>query len=134
MSEDSALSIARAHLALIKSDPSVAAMVADRVFDFIPRQVPYPFIIYHITNSDEWDTTRENGEEHAIFIHVYDDYEGPKRARQIMRRLFELLHDQTTLTLIDHNLVNCRRVFYTMDREEQLYHGVSRYRAITEEL
>lgn len=134
MADDSALSLARAHLVLLRSDAQLATIVLDRIFDYIPRSIPYPFVIYHITNGDEWDTTCDNGEEHTVFIHAYDDYEGPKRARQVMRRVFELIHDKTNLPLVDHNLVNCRRVFHTMDREEQLYHGVSRYRAITEEL
>ena len=50
-----------------------------------------------------------------------------------MQRVYELLHDVTSYTMADHNLVNCRRVMRTMEREGQLYHGIGLFRAITEE-
>jgi hypothetical protein len=120
--------------AAFKADAQIHNDVADRVFDHVPGRTEYPYLLTHITSSDEWDTSTEDGEEHTLFILVYDDKEGPKRVRRIMRRVKELQHDNaSSYTLTDHNLVNCRRMSETVSREGQLYHGAATYRAITEE-
>lgn len=130
---DAALQLQTAHIAAFKADATLGTYVGDNIFDYVPRKTDYPYIVYHITDSDEWDTTTDNGEEHAVYVHVFDDAEGSKRARQIMQRVYELLHDVTSYVMADHNLVNCRRVMRTMEREGQLYHGIGLFRAITEE-
>ncbi len=133
MAEDAAEQLMKAHIAALRADATIHSDVADRVYDYVPRRNNYPYITYHITGSDQWDTTDDNGEEHAVYVHVWDDKEGSKRARRIMRRVYELFHDVTAFSLTDHNLVNCRRVNRTMEREGQLYHGIGLFRAITEE-
>lgn len=133
MAEDSAEQLMKAHIAALRADATLQSFVGQKVYDYIPRNTKYPYIVYHITDSDEWDTTTDNGDEHAVYVHVWDDKEGSKRARQIMQRVYELLHDVTSYSLIDHNLVNCRRVSRTITREGQLYHGTGLFRAITEE-
>lgn len=134
MAEDAADQLARQHIAILRGDPQLRGLVGGRVYDYVPRHTEAPYLVYHITNSAEWDTTCFSGEEHAIYIHSWDDKEGSKRARQIMQRVFELLHDNTNLTLTDHRLVNCRRVSRAMEREGQYYHGIGLFRAITEEI
>lgn len=133
MSEDASEQLMKAHIAALRADATIQSFCGQRVYDYIPRKNDYPYIVYHITDSDEWDTTTDNGEEHAVYLHVWDDKEGSKRARQIMQRIYELLHDVTSYSLTDHNLVNCRRVSRTIEREGQLYHGIGLFRAVTEE-
>lgn len=133
MAEDAADQLQRQHIAALHADVTLSGFIGNKVFDYVPRKTDYPYVVYHITGSDQWDTTTDNGEEHAVYVHVFDDKEGSKRARQIMQRVYELLHDVTTYPLTDHNLVNCRRVNRTMEREGQLYHGIGLFRAITEE-
>ena len=134
MSEDASEQLMKAHIAALRADATLQSLgVGQRVYDYVPRREQYPYIVYHITDSDEWDTTTDNGEEHAVYIHVWDDKEGSKRARKIMQRVYELLHDVTSYSLTDHNLVNSRRVSRTIEREGQLYHGIGLFRAVTEE-
>jgi hypothetical protein len=133
MAEDSAEQLMKAHIAALRGDTTLRGFVSQRVYNYIPRDTEYPYVIYHIPNSDEWDGEGCNGEEHAVYVHVWDNKEGSKTARQIMQRIFELLHDATSYSLTDHNLVNCRRVSRTMVREGQLHHGVGIFRAVTEE-
>jgi hypothetical protein len=133
MAQDSAEQLMKAHIAALRGDATLQGFVGQKVYDYIPRRTDYPYIIYHITDSDEWDATGCNGEEHAVYVHVWDDKEGSKTARQIMQRVYELLHDTTSYSLIDHSLVNCRRVSRTMVREGQLYHGMVLFRAVTQE-
>lgn len=133
MAQDSALSLQIAHIAALKADATLAPLVGTKVYDYVPEKSAYPYLVYHITDSDEWDTTTDNGDEHSVYVHVFDDAEGSKRARRIMQRVYELLHDVTTYPLTDHKLVNSRRVMRAMEREGQLYHGIGLFRAITEE-
>lgn len=133
MAQDSALSLQIAHIAALKADATLVSFVGTKVYDYVPEKSAYPYLVYHITDSDEWDTTTDNGDEHSVYVHVFDDAEGSKRARRIMQRVYELLHDVTTYPLTDHKLVNSRRVMRAMEREGQLYHGIGLFRAITEE-
>lgn len=134
MAQDSAEQLMKAHIAALRGDVTLQGFIGQRVYDYIPRLTQYPNVVYHITDSDEWDTTTDNGDEHAIYIHVWDDKEGSKVARQIMQRCYELLHGVTSYLLTDHRLVNCRRVSRSVTREGQLYHGIGIFRAITEEV
>lgn len=133
MAEDAADQLIAAYVAAFKADATIGSFCGDRVYNFVPRKTQEPYIIVHITDSDEWDTSTEDGEEHSVYIHVWDDKEGSKRVNRIMRRVKELLHDVTTFVLTDHNLVNCRRVSKQVMRDGQLYHGIGLFRAITEE-
>lgn len=134
MAEDAADQIMIALIAALKADVIIHSDIGDRVFDFIPRRNRYPYVIVHITDSDEWDTSTDDGEEHSIYCHVWDDKEGSKRVNRIMRRIHELLHNNpTSYSLTDHNLVNLRRVSKQVQRDGQLYHGIGLFRAITEE-
>lgn len=131
--EDAGLQVQIAHIAALRADATIQSFCGQRVYNFAPRETVYPYITYHIPDSDEWDTTTDNGEEHSVYIHVWDDAEGSKRTRQIMQRVYELLHDVTSYSLTDHNLVNCRRINRAVDRDGQLYHGMAVFRTVTEE-
>ncbi len=133
MAQDSSDQVQIAHIAALRADATIAGFVGARVYDYVPRETPYPYIVYHIATSDEWDTTTDNGDEHSVYVHVFDDREGSKRTKQIMQRVYELLHDNTAYSLTDHNMVNSRRVMRTVEREGQLYHGVGLFRVVTEE-
>jgi len=134
MAEDAADQLIAAFVAAFKADATIGSTCGDRVFNYVPRRTQEPYIIVHITDSDEWDTDTDDGEEHSVYIHVWDDKEGSKRVNQIMRRVKELLHDEmASFSLTDHNLVNCRRVSKQVVRDGQLYHGIGLFRAITEE-
>lgn len=133
MAADASDQLIRQIVNLLKQDATIHSFVADRIFNYVPRKSAYPYIVIHITDSDEWDTTTDDGEEHSIYVHVWDNKEGSQRANRVMRRTKELLHDVNTFPLIDHNLVNLHRLNKTMVREGQLYHGQQIFRAITEE-
>lgn len=133
MIADAADQLTGAHIAVLRSDPSLIAFVGGRIYNYVPRRTQYPYLTYHITDSDEWDTSTDNGEEHSVYVHVWDDKEGASRTNQIMRRIHEVLHNVTSYVLTDHNLVNSRRVGKRVEREGQLYHGTGLFRVITEE-
>ena len=135
MAESAADGLIAHYVQLLKDDAAIGGFVQDRIFNFVPRQTQYPYITVHITDSGEWDTSTDNGEEHSVYIHAWDDRESAKRVNQIMQRAFELVHDVTdTVNITDHNVVNVRRVNKQVEREGQLYHGIELFRAVTEEI
>lgn len=133
MAESPQLAVQIAHIALLRADATIQGYVGSRVVDYIPRKSEYPYVIYQVTDDDEWDTDTDNGQEMSVYIHVWDDAEGTVRARRIMQRCYELLHNNVSTSLTDHNLVNCRRQRSFMERDGQLYHGMTIFRVVTEE-
>lgn len=133
MAEDAALELQKKHIALLRADVTLQGLIGQRVFDYVTRRTEYPYVVYLIDTSEEWDFSDADGEEHSITIHAYSDHEGSKEARNILNRVHELIQDVTTPVLTDHNFVNCRRTTKDMTREGQVYHGVALYRAVTEE-
>lgn len=133
MAQDSSDQLMKSHIAALRADAAIQADCSQRVYDYLPRNTSAPYIIYTITTSDEWDTTTDDGDQHVVQIQVWDDKEGSKRVRRIMQRIKELLHDNTSFSLTDHNLVNCRRVSRAVVREGQYYQGTITLRAVTEE-
>lgn len=133
MAEDSSLQVQTAHIAALRADATIQSFCGTRVYDYVPENTAYPYIVYHIADSDEWDTTTENGDEHSVYVHVWSDGEGSKETRQLMNRIYEMFHDNASFILTDHVMVNSRRVMRATDREGQLYHGVSLFRVVTEE-
>lgn len=133
MAEDPALELQKRHIALLRADAGLQALIGQRVFDYTSRRTDYPYIVYGIASDEEWDHVDADGEVQSVSIHVFSDEEGSSQARRILRLAHELVQDNTSLVLTDHNLVNCRRVSGDMVREDQVYHGIGLYRAVTEE-
>lgn len=133
MAEDSALELQKAHIALLKGDAGLQALIGQRVFDYVARNTTYPYIRYFNEGASEWDHSDADGETHLIQIHAFSDAEGSLEVRKILRVAHELIQGVTTLSLTDHNLVNCRRTGSDVFREGQVYHGIGLYRAVTEE-
>lgn len=133
MARDAASELIKVVIETLRSDGILNASLDRRVYDYIPRKTPYPYITAHITDSEEWDTDTDNGEKHYVYVHVWDDKEGANRVDRLLRRVYELLHENVGYSLTDHNLVNMRRTMKHVEREGQLYHGMTTFRAVTEE-
>lgn len=125
----------------LKADATLQGLQSQRVFDHVPRRTTYPYTVYDGGDTSQWDTSETgaasgDGEEHLISIHVFDDYEGMKRIKDILQRVKELLQDNTSFVLADHFLINLR--FQLMDimkdSDGQTYHGIAQFRAVTEEM
>jgi hypothetical protein len=123
----------------LKADVALARLTGGkaRIYDYVPEREEFPYIVYENPNTAEWDTSSEYGSAQVLQINVWSRREGAKEARLILRRVQNLLHDQEAgLTLNGHKLVNLRMTFQQMVKEPdgQHYHGVLRFRAITEEV
>lgn len=106
-----------------------------RIFDDVPASADYPYITIGESLVRDWSTGSETGDEHLLTIHVWSRASGRKEALEIMDAVRGVLHD-AALTVNGHRLVNLRHEFSDARRESdgETYHGVVRYRAVTETL
>ena len=104
-----------------------------RVYDHAPQAAPYPFITLGQSVVRDWSTGTEDGAEHDLTLHVWSRSGGKKQVHQIIEVIRTVLHDQP-LTLADHHLVNLRHELSEarLDPDGDTFHGIVRYRAVTE--
>jgi Protein of unknown function (DUF3168) len=104
-----------------------------RVYDHAPQSAPYPFITLGQSAVRDWSTGTEYGAEHNLTLHVWSRSGGKQQVLKILEAIRAVLHDQP-LALADHHLVNLRHEFSEarLDPDGDTFHGVVRYRAVTE--
>ncbi len=120
--------------AAISTDPGVLALLGSpRIYDDVPQSAPFPYITLGQSTVRDWSSVVDDGEEHILTLHVWSRASGRKETHEVMGALREALHDRP-LTLSGHRLVNLRHEFSDARRDSdgETYHGVVRYRAVTE--
>ncbi len=118
---------------LSNSAALTAALGGLRIYDDPPQSAPYPFITLGQSAIYDWSTGTEDGAEHLLTLHVWSRAGGKKQAYEILELIKSLLHDQA-LSLDGQALVNLRYQFSEtrQDPDGETYHGIARYRAVTE--
>jgi hypothetical protein len=104
-----------------------------RIYDHVPRNASYPYVTFGQSIAREYGTAIDDGEEHILTLHVWSDGGSRGQAHEIMGAVRRALHDEP-LSLTDHRLVNISQEFADARREpeRETYHGIIRYRAVTE--
>lgn len=110
-----------------------SALGGPRIYDDVPTRADFPYVTFGQTIERDWSTGSEPGSEHVFTLHVWSRGDGRKETDLVMAALQASLHD-TALTLSGHRLINLRHEFSDARREPdgESYHGISRYRAVTE--
>ena len=111
----------------------VAVLGGQRVYDDVPVRSEFPYMTFGQTVERDWSTGSEPGHEHTITLHVWSRARGRKEADAVMAAAQAALHD-SGLTMSGHRLINLRHEFSDARREPdgESFHGISRYRAVTE--
>jgi hypothetical protein len=118
----------------LTADAALTALLGgQRVYDDVPERAEFPYVTFAVTSERDWSTGSEEGSEHSLTLHVWSRAGGRREAHEIMGALREALHD-AALALTDHRLVNLRHEFSEArrDADGETYHGITRYRAVTE--
>jgi hypothetical protein len=104
-----------------------------RIYDDAPQGAAFPFIILGQSVVRDWSTGTEVGAEHELTLHVWSRTGGKKQVQEIIEAIRAALHDQP-LMLADHHLINLRHEFSEarLDPDGDTFHGIVRYRAVTE--
>jgi len=128
-----ALALQKAVVAALVADGAVGALIGDRVYDAPPRDAAFPYVTIGGTRVEDWSTGTEDGAEIRLTLEVWSRERGKRECHEILETVEAALH-QAALSLEDHALVNLRFEFADVDRERDgvTYHGVARFRAVTE--
>jgi hypothetical protein len=104
-----------------------------RIYDDPLQSASYPFVSLGQSLIRDWSTGSEDGEEHILTLHVWSRAGGRQESYEIIEAIKGVLHDKA-LMLTDHDLVNLRHEFSEVrqDPDGDTYHGILRYRAVTE--
>lgn len=103
------------------------------VYDDVPQAAVFPFVTLGDIRSNDWSTQTLKGHEHFLTLHVWSRAPGRKQVQAILQAL-EAALDDAALALQDHRLITLRLVFWDARRDPdgETYHGVMRFRAVTE--
>jgi len=129
-----ALDLQRSLYQAIRTSAEITSLLGGaKVYDDVPQRTDFPYITLGQSIVRDWSTGTEAGHEHVVTVHVWSRSAGRKQTHEIMGALQARLHDQT-LPLVENHLVNLRHEFSDARREPDgdTYHGVVRFRAVTE--
>jgi hypothetical protein len=119
--------------ALAGSSDLTALLGGARIYDDAPQGAAFPFITLGQSVIRDWSTGSEGGAEHSLTIHVWSRAGGKKQVHDVIAVIKAVLHDQPLL-LANHYLINLRHEFSEarLDPDGDTFHGIVRYRAMTE--
>jgi hypothetical protein len=104
-----------------------------RLYDDSPGEAELPYVQIGEGTEADWGTGTDAGAEHQLVLHVWSRAGGRMEARAVLAAVYDALHD-AALSLDSNRLVNLRFVLSQVWRESdgETYHGIARYRAVTE--
>ena len=121
------------YAALAADTALVGLLGVPRIYDDAPQRSAFPYVTLGQSALRDWSTATEAGDEHLLTIHVWSRAEGRRETNEIIEAIRAALHDGSLL-LDGHRLVNLRYESSEARREPdgQTYHGIVRFRAVTE--
>ena len=129
----SAVELQKAVFEALAGDAGLEALVGPRIFDHAPANVAFPYVSFGRTSIYDWSTGTESGSEQLFTLHIWSKAKGRHETLGIME-LARARLDDAALGLAGHQLVNLRLEFSEARYDEDLsvYHGLLRFRAVTE--
>ena len=124
---DHSLQLQKTVFDTLDGDSNLQSKVSD-VYNFVPQNTAYPYVQVGDDSMADNSTKDLDGNIHSIMIHTWSRYRGDKEAKQIMARVYDLLHN-SSLSVSGASLVNAR--FDTSDiltdPDGITKHGVQRF-------
>ena len=116
----------------LNGDNTITSTFSATVHDHVPQGTSFPYIVIgEETMTDESSAKTLDFNNFTLTIHIFSRNRGRKEAKQIMARIYELLHNQN-LSVTGANHINTRFEFSDVIKENDglTYHGVQRFRTI----
>lgn len=132
---DADLALQKAIYTCLSAEPSIAALVATRIYDNAPGDASFPYLTLGEAQVDDWSAGDAEGAEHFLSLHAFSRAGGRAEAKAIMGAVHGALHDKG-LTLEGFHLVNLRFQSAETRRESDgaTWRGTIRFRAVTEKI
>lgn len=123
----------QAMFAVLSADVNIHSLVADRIFDAVPRRAAFPYIVLGEGDETATGTATEDGREHTIAIHIWSRAGGMRESKRIASAVCVAL-DRTELALEGHKLIDLRFLSadYTRQSDGETYRAAVRFKAVTE--
>ena len=125
----------QAIFAALTADATLATLAGNppRVFDEVPRDALFPFVVIGDDLESNWDTATDSGSQHLLTVHVWSRAGGRKETKLIADAVRAAL-DNAALTVSGQTLIDIRYQASEFRRESdgQTWHGLIRFRAVLE--
>ena len=127
---DHSLELQKTIFNALDGDSTLQSLVTD-VYDFVPESTAFPYVKIGEETSIDNGTKTLQGNEHTLVIHTFSRYRGSKEVKEIMSRIYALLHE-SSLSVSGASLVNLRFEFSDVIKENDGFtsHGLQRFRAV----
>ena len=127
---DHSLELQKSIFNALDGDSTLQNLVTD-VYDFVPENTAFPYVKVGEETSIDNSTKTLQGNEHTLVIHTFSRYRGSKEVKEIMSRIYALLHE-SSLSVSGASLVNLRFEFSDVIKENDgvTSHGLQRFRAV----
>ena len=127
---DHSLELQKSIFNALDGDSTLQNLITD-VYDFVPENTAFPYVKVGEETSIDNGTKTLQGNEHTLVIHTFSRYRGSKEVKEIMSRIYALLHE-SSLSVSGASLVNLRFEFSDVIKENDGFtsHGLQRFRAV----
>ena len=115
----------------LSGDNNLTSTLGATVYDYVPDSSSFPYVKLGEETAIDNGTKSLQGNEHTLVIHSFSRYRGSKQIKEIMSRIYALLHE-SSLSVSGASLVNLRFVFSDVIKENDglTSHGLQRFRAV----
>ncbi len=116
---------------VLNGDSNLTSTLGASVYDFVPDSTAFPYVKLGEETAIDNGTKTLQGNEHTLVIHSFSRYRGSKQIKEIMSRIYALLHE-SSLSVSGASLVNLRFEFADVIKENDglTSHGLQRFRAV----
>lgn len=125
----------QAIFAALSASSDLQALIGNppRLFDYVPRESAFPYVVLGDGNEADWSTATEDGTEHSLQIDVWSRSIGHKEAMQIADVIRATLNN-AALTVSGTTLIDIRHLATDFSREPdgQTFRARLQFRAVTE--
>lgn len=118
----------------LTSDTSVTGLLGGaNIYDKAPQSANYPYLTFGESVDPDWSTGSEDSAERILTLHVWSPAGGKEETHDIIKAIRTALQNGPVAVNDDHR-VNLRHEFSgaRQDPNDETYHGIVRYRAVTE--
>jgi hypothetical protein len=109
---------------------STLGNLIEGVFDSVPDDNTLPIVVIGEGTTTDNATKTLDARDYVFTIDVWSSYRGMKETKNIMQRVYTLLHD-TALSVSGANVITLRCEFTTqvIEGDGVIRHGIMRFRA-----
>ena len=131
MSADSSWELQQAVFTALTGDAPLMAMITG-IHDHVPEGAAFPYVTMGEASAIAWGAAGVDGVESTLILHVWSRSRGRKEVKQITAEMHRILHD-ADLAVTGHALIWLRfeQSRSLLDADGATYHGIARFRALT---